>query len=91
MDYAVMVSAEGLNRVEEYAIGIGPMFSLLLEGEAGDVIRPSALFGKARNLNLAMHPYTLLDLFIGELGVDGVLTDNPDVAVQRRSVLASRG
>ena len=104
VDYSAMVSAEGLSRVAEYAVGIGPVFSLLLEGEAGDVLRPSALFRKARNLNLAMHPYTfrreglppetsleaLLDLFIGELHIDGVFTENPDVAVQRRSVVAAQ-
>ena len=104
VDYSAMVSAEGLSRVAEYAVGIGPVFSLLLEADAGEPLRPSALFRKSRELGLAMHPYTfrreglppetsleaLLDLFMGELHIEGVFTDNPDVAVQRRSVVAAQ-
>lgn len=103
VDYEAMISEQGLSRVAEYAVGIGPLLSLLVEGELGEATRPSQLFKQARALNLAMHPYTfrreglpaeisleaLLDLFIGQLQIDGVFTDNPDVAVQRRARLGA--
>ncbi len=96
--YAAMASEEGLATVAEYAVGIGPPLTLLIDQTAGNTPQPSALFARARALGLAMHPYTfrreglppdvtlesLLDLFINHLDIDGVFTDNPDVAYRLR-------
>ncbi len=104
VDYAAMISEEGLAEVAEFAVGIGPVLTLLVDGDLTGSPQPSALFKRARELGLAMHPYTfrreglpenisleqLLDYFFHVLNIDGVFTDNPNVAVQRRDAGASR-
>lgn len=98
VDYEAMITPAGLAHVASYAVGIGPPLSALLESDPGGRARPSQLMRSARRLNLAIHPFTfrreglpegqslepLLDLFIHELQIDGLFTDHPDVAVQRR-------
>ena len=99
VDYEAMGTHEGLARVAEYAVGIGPVLTLLVDGDFNGEPRASAVFESARALGLAMHPYTfrreglpsgvsletLLDFFFHVLEIDGVFTDNPDVAVERRA------
>lgn len=99
VDYDAMRSQEGLQSVAEYAVGIGPPLLRLIEGADGQPsMAPSEFMNRARDLGLKIHPYTfrreglpagvtlegLLQLFIGPLGIDGVFTDNPDVALKIR-------
>ncbi|MFP4334858.1 MAG: glycerophosphodiester phosphodiesterase [Wenzhouxiangella sp.] len=100
VDYQAMTSSKGLAHVASYAAGIGPPLNALIETDGAGQPRPSSLFQSARRLNLAIHPFTfrreglpagrslesLLDLFIHELAIDGLFTDHPDVAVQRRAL-----
>ncbi|MEE4637923.1 MAG: glycerophosphodiester phosphodiesterase [Wenzhouxiangella sp.] len=99
VDYDAMTSATGLAHVASYASGIGPPLTTLIEIDESGNTRPSPLFRSARRLKLTIHPFTfrreglpaehslesLLDLFIHELAIDGLFTDHPDVAVQRRA------
>jgi glycerophosphoryl diester phosphodiesterase len=104
VDYETMMTAEGLAEVAEFAHGIGPHMSFLIDGDfAAGQPHPSRLYRHARSLGLALHPYTfrreglpdgltleaLLDFFLGNLAVEGIFTDNPDVAVERRLHLRS--
>lgn len=98
VDYDAMRSADGLARVASYADGIGvPIGRLVAPGAAGD-LDTLPLLGRARELGLAVHPFTfrresmprgvtleaMLALFMRELGVEAVFTDHPDVAVSIR-------
>ena len=98
VNYDQMRSPEGLQRIAEYADGIGIAFARLIETDADDNARPSELFERARGLGLEIHPYTLrresmpngvelermLDLLIHELKVEALFTDHPDVALSVR-------
>ena len=102
VDYAQMVSPEGLAEVAEYVLGIGPPLQLLVSATTpwteDEPVEASDLLKQARALGLQVHPFTfrreglpeglslerLLDVFFHELKVEGVFTDNPDVAVSRR-------
>lgn len=90
-----------LKEIAEYADGIGPPIEQLIPGvdergrpEFGPMVE------SAHRLGLVVHPYTaradslpscartlpdLIKLLFGELGVDGVFTDFPDVAVRTRA------
>jgi len=84
--------------VAEYADGIGVPLDTLVEIRVDGRLRKTALTGIARELGLAVHPYTfrreglpdgveleaLLEFFIHELAVDALFTDHPDVAVRVR-------
>lgn len=93
-DYQYMQTEEGLAEVATYADGIGPWLMQIYQGrdEAGE-LRLSRLVERARARGLLVHPYTfrrdelpdgigdfdqLLDIFIGQVGVDGLFTDFPD-------------
>lgn len=93
-DYSWMREKGGLEKIAGYADGIGPWAMMLVAQQDGD-IAPTALLPRAQQLGLAVHPYTfradrvpaqlesfdaLLQLFVGELGVDGLFTDHPDQA-----------
>jgi glycerophosphoryl diester phosphodiesterase len=97
-EYAALSSPAGLTSVASYAYGIGPHHSQLIEppGRASDVMRC------ARDVGLRVHAYTfrqddlpayaasfeeLLERFLGEIGVDGVFCDHPDVAIRVRESL----
>jgi glycerophosphoryl diester phosphodiesterase len=96
-------SGVDLDRVGEYADGIGPHKDLVLPRDAGG--EPSALVREAHRAGLTVHVWTLraenrflpADLRVGadphahgdmggevrallDAGVDGVITDHPDVA-----------
>jgi glycerophosphoryl diester phosphodiesterase len=77
-------SAEGLKRVREFAVGIGPAKMLLASNPA--------IVDQAHALGLSVTPYTFrsaatgryadvreeMDYFLNTLKVDAVFTDNPD-------------
>lgn len=100
-EYEAMSTPAGLASVARYAYGIGPHHSQLVES-AERPTRPSDVMRGARDAGLRVHAYTfrqddlpayavgfeeLLELFLGELGVDGVFCDHPDVAIRVRDSL----
>jgi glycerophosphoryl diester phosphodiesterase len=97
-------SSEGLRQVATYADGVGPDLQLLVESAEGPAVRPSPLVAEAQRLGLEVHPYTfradalpnfansydeLLQIYLGELGVDGLFTDFPDRTVRYLQSLAA--
>jgi glycerophosphoryl diester phosphodiesterase len=104
VEHAGLLTAAGLRRVAEYADGLGAHYSQLLDLAGGRPPSPSALVAQARAAGLQLHAYTfrrddlppyatdlqaLLRLFFGEVAVDGVFADHPDVAVRVRDALAA--
>jgi glycerophosphoryl diester phosphodiesterase len=105
-EYASLLSGEGLARVAGYADALGPSYAQLLAiDESNGAVRQSELAREARRAGLALHPYTfrrdelpgyvtsfdeLLSLFIGQVGIDGLFCDQPDIAVAVRERLARR-
>lgn len=100
-EHAALCTAGGLREVSGYACGVGPHFSQLIEAEAGQ-LRPSAFALRARDAGLQVHAYTfrredvppyarsfddLLEIFLGKIGIDGVFSDHPDVALRVRDSL----
>jgi glycerophosphoryl diester phosphodiesterase len=89
------ISAADLARIGAYANAIGPSISLIYRGMSGSQAMLSPLVRDAHAAGLDVHPYTfrkddlpagitdfdvLLELFLKQLGVDGVFTDFPDLA-----------
>ena len=88
-------SKEGLKRIKEFADGIGPEKSQLVNYDQNkNSITPSEFYKNARELGLFMHPYTfridklpdyaktydeLLKIFIDDLKVEGLFTDFSDL------------
>jgi glycerophosphoryl diester phosphodiesterase len=87
-----------LRTIAQYANGIGPSISLIANRREGRR-EPTTLVEDAHAERLLVHPYTfrrddlppgfgsfdeLLDLFLNRLGVDGIFTDFPDLAVRYR-------
>ncbi len=97
------VNAAQLRDIATYADGIGPSLKLILRGVGADgAYDLSELVTQAHALGLAVHPYTfraddlpagiddfdaLLDLFIHDLGVDGLFTDFTDRVASRRDTV----
>ncbi|MFP4173914.1 MAG: glycerophosphodiester phosphodiesterase [Candidatus Hydrogenedentota bacterium] len=90
-----MVTPEGLDEIAEYADGIGPSISRIIDS-AGDLIDDNALISRAHARDLVVHPWTvrgdglpshtesaeaLLERLLFNLGADGVFIDQPDIAV----------
>ncbi len=87
-----------LQRVKEYADGIGPSLSqLLLDRDPDGFLRTSPLVETAHQQQLRVHPWTIrrddlpptvdsLDqlhsVLFSQLGVDGAFSDFPDLTVQ---------
>jgi glycerophosphoryl diester phosphodiesterase len=99
--YAELCTANGLRSVSGYACGVGPHYSQLVEGGGGQ-LGPSAFALRARDAGLRVHAYTfrredvpayarsfeeLLAIFLDRIGVDGVFSDHPDIAVRVRDAL----
>ncbi len=96
-DYDYLRSDEGLAEIARYADGIGPWIRQIYTGrDAEGKAAVTDLVARAHRANLLVHPFTfrrdalppgissyreLLDLFIGQIGVDGVFTDFPDLTV----------
>ena len=91
-----LVTPEGLDRIAEYADGIGPSISRILDQD-GAVIGGNALITGAHERGMAVHPWTvrtdrlpdyvdrvdeLLERLYFELGADGLFVDQPDAAVE---------
>jgi glycerophosphoryl diester phosphodiesterase len=91
-----LLAPGAMARVAEVAQGIGPHWSMVLEGEGPERPRVTGLVAEAHAAGLAVHPYTLradqlppwattLDdmhaALFDEAGVDGVFTDFTDLTV----------
>jgi glycerophosphoryl diester phosphodiesterase len=90
VDYDAMRTPQGMQRVAQYAQGIGPWIPQVLNGQ----MKPTSLVALARKHKLLIHPYTMRAdqlpegipdvealhraLFIGAQ-VDGLFTDFPDL------------
>jgi glycerophosphoryl diester phosphodiesterase len=105
--YEQLLTQAGLMELARYAQGLGPAFAQLVSVDSGQGnAMPGELLRLVREAGLLLHPYTfkrhdlpdyapnlesLLALFIGELQVDGVFCDFPDVAVAVRDSLDTEG
>jgi glycerophosphoryl diester phosphodiesterase len=100
-DYVALSTPAGLASIASYANGIGPHHSQLIDATARPA-RPSDVMRAARDVGLRVHAYTfrqdelppyatsfewLLGTFLGEIGVDGVFCDHPDIAIRVRDSL----
>ena len=97
-DYAHLLTSAGLKEVAAVADGIGPWINQLYALEAIDGCPVSnGVVRTAQDVGLAVHPYTLradqlpegfgnfdelMSFCTDTLGVDGVFTDFPDLAVE---------
>ncbi len=97
VDYDYLRTSEGLSYVASYAQAIGPFLSHIYLGktESGSA-HLSDLVTQAQARGLQVHPYTLrrdelpagiasftelLDIVIGQVGIDALFTDFPDLVV----------
>lgn len=97
-EFRAALTPEGLKTVASYAVGIGPSMRLIVQPDStpGN-LRRTDLVGRAHELGLVVHPYTfrkdllpgyvddyeqLLEIFLEDIGVDGVFTDFPDLTVE---------
>ena len=96
-DFTYLKSEKGLNEVSKYADGIGPWMNQLVTGvDFLGNFQITNLVKNARRKDLLIHSYTfradrlpdyvsnfdeLLDIFLNEVGVDGIFTDFPDLVV----------
>ena len=97
-EFRAALTPEGLAMVAAYADGIGPSMHLIVtpDSEPGN-LKTTGLVSHAQELELAVHPYTfrkdllpgyvddyrqLLEIFLEDIGVDGVFTDFPDLTVE---------
>lgn len=101
VDYEPMYTPEGLATIAGYADAIGPPLTRILEGVDTDgAPRLSRLVPNAQAAGLLVHPYTfradalpegvsleqLLELFVHQIGVDGLFIDHPDRLVRLLAV-----
>lgn len=104
-DFATMRTTAGLGLVSRYAEGVGPWIGHLLAGtDPGGRPRCTDLVDQAHQAGLRVHPYTLRrDLlppgfatfdsaleYLLDLGIDGIFTDFPDLAVRGRAAWYAR-
>lgn len=97
-EFKTALTLEGLAKVAAYADGIGPSMDLIVEpgSTAGD-LQITDLVERAQALDLVVHPYTfrrdllpgyvddfeeLHEIFLDDIGVDGVFTDFPDLTLE---------
>ena len=95
-DYNRMITAQGISRLAETADAIGPGIFHLYELR-DSLPQPTELTEFAHDANLLVHPYTFRDddlppgfvgfdelvrFFADEIGVDGLFTDFPDLALK---------
>jgi glycerophosphoryl diester phosphodiesterase len=96
VDYNHLMTPTGLDKIAEYANGIGPWIEQIYAGKdsSGQPII-TTLVEDAHACGLQVHPYTLrrdelpegiadfeelLDIFVNGVGIDGFFTDFPDLA-----------
>ncbi|MEH6633888.1 MAG: glycerophosphodiester phosphodiesterase [Halioglobus sp.] len=95
VDYNYLQTPQGLADIASYAHGIGPWIKQIYLGNNSDgraIV--STLVAQAQAAGLLVHPYTfrqdelpegigsfteLLEIFITQVGVDGLFTDFPDL------------
>jgi glycerophosphoryl diester phosphodiesterase len=95
--YDHLVTPAGLDDIATYADGIGPSLTRIVQHEEEKPIVIMNLVKEAHDRLLLVHPYTfrkdsfppyvnsleeLLRMFYFVIGVDGVFTDFPDIAVR---------
>jgi glycerophosphoryl diester phosphodiesterase len=98
--YAQLLTPEGLQRVAQYAVGLGPHHSQLAQGAIGGAPQLTPLTRLAQEGGLQLHPYTFrrddlpsyartleewLEFFFVKARVDGLFCDHPDVAIRVRA------
>ncbi len=91
-----MVTAEGLDEIAQFADGIGPSMTLIIDNR-GRPVNDNFLIREAHARGLIVHPYTmrsdrlpgyvssygeLLERFLFEAGADGVFTDQTGETVR---------
>jgi glycerophosphoryl diester phosphodiesterase len=96
-DFDYLRSPEGLARIAGYAQGIGPWIPQLIDFKVNKPSDISDLVTRAHALGLFVHAYTLraddlppragtlenaVRMLAGEMGLDGVFTDQPDQVLQ---------
>ena len=96
-DFEKISTIEGMKEVSNYATGLGPAYSMLVDTqENSKEYKISDFVKKAHSLNLVVHPYTarkdalpayannfndLLNIILVEAGADGLFSDFPDLLV----------
>jgi glycerophosphoryl diester phosphodiesterase len=99
------VDSQLLREISEYATGIGPSMKLIYRGKSEyGKPQLSTLVERAHDTGLVVHPYTfraddlpagiddfneLLELFICQLGIDGIFTDFTDCVADFRQRMIS--
>ena len=97
-EFRAALTPEGMKTVASYADAIGPSMELIVESDSvAGKLKTTELVRVAHDLGLVVHPYTfrrdllpayagdydeLLDIFLDDVGVDGVFTDFPDLTVE---------
>ncbi len=100
-DYDWMKQKAGLEKIATYAHGIGPWMHMIVSTQSSKTqLKITDLVKNAHAAGLLVHPYTLrkdelpkyvedftqlLELFLFKIGVDGIFTDFPDLAVTTRN------
>jgi len=96
--FRAALTPDGMKMVASYADGIGPSMRLIVApGSVAGNLQITKLVELAHDLGLVVHPYTfrrdllpayaedygnLLDIFLDDIGVDGVFTDFPDLTIE---------
>ena len=96
VNYDFLQSAAGLAEIAAVADGIGPWIGQVASAPEGGKPEPTGLVEAAHAQGLEVHPYTfradalpkyaatldeLLQLFLVDIGVDGIFTDFPDLGL----------
>jgi len=105
VDYDELKTAKGLGQIAKVADAIGPwMAQIVIGADKNGKLNITPLAAAAQDLGLEVYPYTLradalppyagsfdraLEIFLVEIGADGVFTDQPDLAVAFVNGLAS--
>ena len=96
--FRAALTPDGTKMVASYADGIGPSMQLIVApGSVAGNLQITKLVELAHDLGLVVHPYTfrrdllpayaadyneLLEIFLDDIGVDGVFTDFPDLTIE---------
>ena len=97
-EFRAALTPAGMKKVASYADGIGPSMQLIVEPDSvAGKLKTTNLVQLAHDQGLVVHPYTfrrdllpayannyddLLEIFLDDIGVDGVFTDFPDLTVE---------
>jgi glycerophosphoryl diester phosphodiesterase len=105
VDYDALKTAKGLGEIAKVADAIGPWKAQIVTGmDKNGKLNVTPLAATAQDLGLEVYPYTMcadklppyaksfhrvLEIFLVEIGADGVFTDQPDLVVAFVDGLAS--